>query len=433
MRLYSKMKSGLLGLVLILGGLTPLVIRADKLLTSNIPPASLTDSNPAPSLGSMPTPGAMVKHPISTDQLQKYQTLLELGRDQRRQKSTILATKTLSGLLSDPITPVEVRRLAMFELALVSQDDGELVRAEQIFGQYLHTYTDDPSSPEVLLRQGLIYRQMGVNTLAISKFYAVMSTALKLKLDNMDYYRKIVLQSQVEIADTFYQEGNYNDAVDYFYRLLKSNNPDLDRGQTHYKLIRSLSYCTNYADTVAQAQVFLDLYTNVTEVPEVRFVLASALKKLNRNNDSMKQVLLLLQSQAENVSKNPELWNYWQQRAGNEIAGQLFKEGDYFNSLQIYLSLADLDKSPGWQMPVWYQTGLVYEQLQQWKQASDMYVRLMDRKKALTEETSTPALLQLIDMAKWRKDYIDWMEKAKSTQQAFVLNKFTNAPPANTP
>ena len=68
------------------------------------------------------------------------------------------------------------------------------MRAQQIFAQYIQTYPDDPSLPEVLLRQGQIYRQMGVNNLAISKFYAVMSTSLKLKLDNMEYYRKIVLQ-----------------------------------------------------------------------------------------------------------------------------------------------------------------------------------------------------------------------------------------------
>jgi len=81
-------------------------------------------------------------------------------------------------------------------------------------------------------------------------------------------------------------------------------------------------------------------------------VLASALKKLGRNQESMKQVLLLLQSQQENVKKNPELWIYWQQKAGNDIANQLFKEGDYLSALSIYLGLADLNKSPAWQLPV---------------------------------------------------------------------------------
>jgi len=375
----------------------------------------------------LPTPGTVpAKVSAEPDSLQKLQLQLDLGREQRRQKSTALAAQTLTRLL-EADAPAEIKRLALFELALVAQDDNKLVLAERIFGQYLHTYSEDPSAPEVLLRQGLIYRQMGVNTLAISKFYAVMSTALKLKLENMDYYKKLVLQAQIEIADTYYQEGKYEEAADFFNRLLKSGNPELDQIQTQYKLVRSLSYSTNNAETIAQAQIFLNLYTNAAEVPEVRFFLASSFKKLGRNNDAMKQVLLLLQSQQDNVHKNPEVWTYWQQRAGNEIANQLYKEGDYLSALQIYLSLAELDKSPAWQLPAWYQTALIYEQLQQWQKATETYQRIMDRQKELTDSTTTPSLLSLFEMAKWRKDYIDWMQKAKITQQSFVLSQGTNA------
>jgi len=392
-----------------------------------------TDWTAAAEVGQLPTPGTVQPKPIAEpERLKKFQLQLDLGLEQRRQKSTREAVQILTGLLQAN-APEEIQRLALFELALVEQDDNKLLRAEQIFGQYLHNYPEDPSVPEVILRQGLVYRQLGVNSLAISKFYAVMSSALRLKLQNVDYYKKIVLQAQIEIADTYYQEGNYEEASDFFNRLLKAANIDLDRVQIQYKLVHSLSYTTNNIETIAQAQTFLDLYTNVAEVPEVRFFLASSLKKVGRNNDSMKQVLLLLESQEENARKNPEIWTYWQRRAGNEIANQLFKEGDYLSALQIYLSLAELDKSPAWQMPVWYQTALVYEQLQQWSKATAMYLRIMDRRKELTEAASTPSLVSLLDMAKWRKDYIDWMQKAKITQQSFVLNHGTNSLPVAMP
>jgi tetratricopeptide (TPR) repeat protein len=235
----------------------------------------------------------------------------------------------------------------------------------------------------------------------------------------MDYYKKLVLQSQVEIADTYYLEGSYLEAADFFGRLLKTEAAGLNKPQIHLKLIRSLSCLTNHVETVAKAQVFLDIYRDSTDVPEVRFMLASALKQVGRNQDSMKQVLLLLQSQQENVQKNPETWIYWQQKAGNEIANQLYKEGDYLNALEIYLSLADLNKSAGWQLPVWYQTALVYEQLQQWQKATDMYGRILDRQKEVTDAESSPSILSLFDMARWRKDYIAWMEKSKATNLTF--------------
>ena len=96
-----------------------------------------------------------------------------------------------------------------------------------------------------------------------------MSTALKLKLDNMDYYKKLVLQAQVEIADTYYLEGKYLEAADFFGRLVKTDAAGLNKPQIQFKLIRSLSCLTNYTETIAKAQVFLDLYPNSSDVPDV--------------------------------------------------------------------------------------------------------------------------------------------------------------------
>jgi tetratricopeptide (TPR) repeat protein len=392
--------------------------------------ADTNSSNTAPEPGLLPTPGVVDATTTNQfDQLREFQVQLDLARKQRYEKSTPLATRILIALL-ETNAPAELKRQALFELALVSQDDNQLLKAQQIFAQYLSRYPEDASTPEVLLRQGLLYRQMGVTTLAISKFYAVMSTALKLKLDNMDYYKKLVLQAQVEIADTFYLEGKYIEAADFFGRLLKTDALGLNKPQIQFKLIRSLSCLTNHTETISKAQVFLELYPNSSDVPEVRFLLASTLKQVGRNQDSMRQVLLLLQSQEENVRKNPETWIYWQQRAGNEIANQLYKEGDYLNALEIYLNLADLNKSPVWQLPVWYQTALVYEQLQQWQKATDMYIRILDRQKELTDADTSPSLLSLFDMAKWRKDYIAWMEKSKVTNLTFHHADTGHQPPA---
>ena len=386
------------------------------------------NTNIAAEPGNFPLAGVTSVTTPALDETKAFQERLELARSQRAVQQTELAANTLISLLQTN-GPVELKRPALFELALVAQDANELAKAAQIFAQYLQVYPDDPSVPEVLLRQGMIYRQMGVNTLAISKFYAVMSTALKLKLDKMDYYKKLVLQAQIEIADTYYLEGKYAEASDYFTRLLKSPPPDLDQAQIEYKLVRSLSGLSNHSETIARGQVFLETHPNSADVPEVRFILASTMKKLGRNQDALRQVLLLLQSQHENVQKNPETWSYWQRRAGTEIASQLFKEGDYLDALQINLSLADLDKSAAWQLPVWYQTALLYEQLQQWPKAADTYQAILDRQKELTDAGATPSLLSLLEMAKWRKDYIAWLEKANTTDQLFQVNA-TNRPPA---
>jgi tetratricopeptide (TPR) repeat protein len=260
---------------------------------------------------------------------------------------------------------------------------------------------------------------MGVNTLAISKFYAVMSTALKLRLDNIEYYKSLVLQAQTEIADTYYIQGLFNESADFYTRLLKADSPSLNKQQIEFKLIRSLSYQTNQEDTISRSQKFLDRFPDYADVPEVRFILASAYKSVGRNSDALKQVLLLLQSQQQNARNNPELWVYWQRRAGNEIANQLYKEADYLDALQIYQNLAALDSAPAWQAPALYQVGLVYEQLQQWQKASDTYSQILARRAELTGSNAPPSLSSLCEMAQWRKDYIAWLQKARAAELGF--------------
>jgi tetratricopeptide (TPR) repeat protein len=395
--------------------------------SSSVPPSD-DQAAPAPEPGEMPTPGVSKKAPSVEDQALAFQAQFDLARKLRGEKDSVEAEQILTTLLASTASS-EIKRRSLFELALASQDENHLPKAGQIFAQYLHLYPDDPTTPEVLLRQGIIYRQMGVPSLAISKFYSVMSTSLKLKLENLDYYKKLVLQAQIEIADTYYLQGRYSESSDYFSRLLKDPPPDLDQAQIQYKLIRSLSALTNSDDTIAHAQVFLDVYTNSSDVPEVRFLLAAALKQLGRNQEALKQVLLLLQSQRENLDKNPELWAYWQRRAGSEISAQLCKEGDYLDALQINLSLADLDKSAAWQLPVWYKTALIYEQLGQWQRASDTYQRILDRRNELAGSDASPGLISLSDMAKWRKDYLAWLEKAQIANLTYERSA-TNSPPA---
>jgi tetratricopeptide (TPR) repeat protein len=374
------------------------------------------DSQIAPDLGTIASSNIMV--PTNTLNAQaaaerQFQSQLDLAGRQRHAGSSALAALTLVSIL-ETNAPPEIRRKALFELALATQDNNEFVKAQQIYAQYLQHYPEDERAPEVLLRQGLLFRRMGVNTLAISKFYSVMSTALKLKLGDIDYYKNLVLQAQTEIADTYYIQGQYVESADYYTRLLSADSPALNKQQIEFKLIRSLSFSTNRDDTISRAQKFLERFPDFPDVPEVRFILSSAFTATGRNSDALKQVLLLLQSQVTNSHSNPELWAYWQRRTGNEIANQLYKEGDYLDALQIYQNLAALDSAPTWQAPALYQVGLVFEQLQQWQRASDTYDQILARRPELTGSNAPPSLSSLYSMAQWRKDYIAWLQKARA-------------------
>ena len=178
-------------------------------------------------------------------------------------------------------------------------------------------------------------------------------------------------------------------------------------------------------------------HPEATEVPELRFICASSLKQLGRTREALGQVLKLLESQEATARTNPENWVYWQQRAGNEIANQLYLEGDYLNALEIYRHLAGINRAPEWQLPVWYQIGLIFEHLQQPRKAIEMFDAMVAREKELTSLSDTPSLKTVIEMAKWRKENMSWQGRAEVAVQSLHLRPgppaSTNADPYRTP
>ncbi len=309
-------------------------------------------------------------------------------------------------------SPPEIQKSALLELAALAQDEDDLPRAQDIYEQFLNRWPDDTRVPEVLLHQGQVFRQMGLHNLALTKFYAVMTAALTLRNDRLNYYEHLVVESQMEIAETHYELGKYADAAEYFSRLFKQDNPEIDKHQVLYKLVRCYNNTTNYDEAVAGAQEYLAHYSDTPEAPEVRFDLASALKELSRDNESLQQVLALLREQSGQARSHPENWAYWQQRTGNLIANQFFREGDYARALDIYTSLAQLDPSPQWQLPVWYQIGMTYERLWQPQKATDIYSRIVSRQTELGTN-APPSLNAIVDMARWRLGFVQWQTNAE--------------------
>jgi TolA-binding protein len=346
----------------------------------------------------------------------KFQTALETARKLRETKDLKRAEHAFIQLLEGR-APEEIKRVALLDLGGVMQEEKEFSKAQQLYSEYVRRYEKDPAVPEILLRQGYVYRQMGVPLLALSKFYAVISTCLNLKLDELEYYQKLVLRAQAEIAETYFLSGKYTEAADYLNRLLRLDNPDLERAEILFKLLKCYSSTGKNAELTASAHLFLEKYPDHTEAPEARFLLASALKKLGRNEEALQEIATLLQAEHDNSKSDPKQWLYWQQRAGNEIANQLYREGDLVNALQIYQLLADLNKSPEWQIPVWYQIGLVFENLKQHAKACDMYNKLIALQKESAQKTPSAALKQVAEMAAWRRECLRWDTTAQIANQ----------------
>jgi len=355
---------------------------------------------------------------------------LETARYLRKTRQMTEVEPLLVSLLGNEV-PTDIQKSALLELAALAQDEDDLPRTQQICAQFLSRWPEDIHVPEVLLRQGEIFRRMGLHNMALTKFYAVMTAALTLKNDRLNYYEHLVVQAQTEIAETHFSLGKYADAAEYYSRLFKQDNPEIDKPQILYKLVRCYSSTTNYDETIAAAQDYLAHYGGSPEEAEVRFDLALALKGLGRDSESLQQVLALLQQQSAHAMGNPDAWAYWRQRAGNLIANQFYHEGDYLRALEIYTSLAQLDASPQWQLPVWYQIGMTYEHLMQPQKAAEIYSQIVSRQTELGTN-APPSLASIADMARWRVGFIRWQDNAEAVNHRFAdTNAIVTANTAN--
>ena len=395
------------------------------IVNTNTPVAAAT--NPVATIAAVP-PSDTTVHPASSFSesalASQPQAKLEEARHLRLMRQPTVAEPMLVGLVKDDSSP-STQQGAMLELAMVAQDENDLPRAEQIYAQFVSHWSSDKRIPEVFLHQGQLFRQMGLNGMALAKFYSVMTAALAVKNDQFAYYEKLVLDAQNEIAETHYQMGHYAEAADFFSRLLKQNNPALNRPEIQFRLIRSLHATSNYAESASQAQDYLSRFPDSPNQPEVRFYLSLALKQLGRNGESLQQVLALLQQQKTLAKDHPEVWAYWQQRTGNEIANQLYGEGDYTKALDVYLSLEQLDHSSSWQLPVIYQVGMTYERLLQPQMAMQTYSNIVSREPELGTNAS-PGLKAILEMARWRINFIQWQSHADNVNQVLAASNPKN-------
>ena len=291
----------------------------------------------------------------------------------------LAAESLLVGILENPDAPVETQRECLKHLAQFALDSRSLAKAQQIYSQLVSRYPLHSDTPSILYRQGVLYRKIGATELALSKFHAVMSTVVSLQVKDISTYRSLVLLAQTEIADTFLSAGQFDRAADYFRRVLKLGDSDLNEAQIRLKLVKAVFELKDWKGVLAEGEQCIEKAALSTQIAEVRFLMAEAYKKLGMHQEAIQQTLELLNTEQERASKDPDNWAYWQKRTGNKLANELYEQGDYLNALLIYETLFKLPGNAEWHSQAQYQIGLIYERMFQPDRASAAYTEIISR------------------------------------------------------
>lgn len=333
-----------------------------------------------------------------------------------------------------------------------------------------------PTIPETHIRLGKIYRSLGAHRMALNKFYDAINATLTLPFndafklaerkkgkaleDRMDSESN---QAMFEIAETFMDSEDYDNAIKFFDRLWRLEQlGDSDRGVVrfkkglaHYRRAREnlqkeermnrlppekredleikfdQTPRADFAKVKESLRGYGTLYPQSPYVPEAHYLLALTYEQLNQDEESVKELLVLLkeadfnpelvmnmeQGRAmrdrdyANLNKLKSIWNFWKKKTGNYLANKFFEDNEFFNAYRIYSALRDVDNSPSWQVPILYQIALCEEKLGNYVQATETYSSIEEYVSSVEEAREGMAKNKYLNfvfgMAKWRREQLE--------------------------
>jgi tetratricopeptide (TPR) repeat protein len=306
---------------------------------------------------------------------------------------------------------VNDQKSALLGLAHMFRRAGALTKAAAVYEKFLQDYPDDYRVPDAFLDLGRTLRDIGAYKLALTRFYSVINTTLKLNAQGFEHYSLLAKTAQFEIAQTYYEAGNYSEAGKFFTRVRLLDLAPPDRARAHFMAGCAEERAGEWDTAVATLRTYLEQWPGDENEPEARYVLATALDELKRPQDALAVTLDLLNVEGRRSAVDARRWSYWQRRTGNQLANRFFQGGETLDALRIYECLVALSPEPSWRLPVAYQTALCYERLFQVEKARAAYQEVIDGAKPKAGAPAPAAdLAELAGMAEWRMEHLEWRD-----------------------
>lgn len=368
------------------------------------------------------TPAAVA---ASKEDVGDVRSLLKLGTALADRGEYDSAEIAFRQVLTSQVAGIPEVKTALLALARMHRKQGALTKAAAIYEKYLKEYPGDERTPDALLDLGRTLRSMGAYRLAITRFYSVINSTLKLPSEGFDHYQQLAKTAQFEIAETHFQAGDFVEASKFFSRLRLLDLAPADRARAQFKAGYSLSLQGDREAATTMLRQYLEQWPDDSNGPEARYLLAVNLRSLGRGDEAMNATLELLRAEKPRMAADPKRWAYWQRRTGNQLANDFFEHGDVLNAQAIYSGLAALSDDPAWRLPVLYQIALCQERLGSADRARVAYQGIVDA----TKQNPSPDAAEMGRMATWRLAHLDWNDTMHRQISSIFETTTGRAPP----
>ncbi len=345
----------------------------------------------------------------------------QLARDAADKEKWQLADHFLGLLVELPI-PDTAKKASLREIAESFEKKHERSKAIAIYEKIAELLAEDADSPEMLFRAAELYRDAGAYGRAIARFYSVLNSALKVKNSELDAYRVLTQRAQIEIAETHFLARDYEQSRKFCELALRLDLSPEQRTRLQFRLLHCQYVLGDSNGAILAATKFLQDHPDDPNAPETRYLLASALRSVDRRKEALETVLGLLRIENARKEKNVERWAYWQKKTGNEFANDYYQRADFLSALTIYQTLAKLGEDPDWQWPVIYQMGLCFERLRLVSRAAEAYKYIIEQseKSDRAAQTLPESVRNLIQMARWRGEQLAWQHTTETHLQRLL-------------
>lgn len=397
--------------------------------------ARATTPEPLPPTPAAPTEAVAIPAKPA-GQSDEIHGLLSLGASLTDRGDYPAAEIAFRQLLNSPEATAAEQSEGLIGLGRLYRRSGALVKAAAVYEKFLKQFPDDQLVPDALLELGRTLRAMGVHRLAISRFYSVINSTLKIPTGGFEHYQLLAKTAQFEIAETHFESGDYAEAGKFYSRVRLLDLAPADRARAHFKAAAALDLAGDHDGALTTLRAYLEQWPDDENVPEARALLATTLRKLGRPAEALGATLDLLR--AEHDRADPRRWAYWQRRTGNQLANEFFQLGDTRTALAIYQGLVPLGEDAAWRLPIVYQTALCYERLGQVERARAAYQSIVDTL-ASDKAAASEDLAELGRMAGWRLTHASWADDTATRLNVFFATGRTVEPdpapagPAATP
>lgn len=401
------------------------------------PPETAAPATPAPPIIEAPRPEAPAENsaviPTAPTLAEQIASLLRIGATKMDQKDWSSAETAFNEVLRLRATDDD-DLTALLGLARTYRYEGSLTKACAVYERIVTDFDKADCLPTVYLELGRTLRALGAYKLALDRFYSVINSTLKVPDQGADRYRQLARTAQFEIAETYFQSGDYAEAYRFYSRLNLLDLTPTDRARVAFKAAYSLTLSGDHEKAVVALQAFLSTKPTDASAAEARYLLSTELRKLGRNQEALATALDLLRIERDRTAGEPQTWAYWQRKTGNQLANDFYEQGDTTSALAIYQGLLALDTAPAWRLPVLYQIGLCQERMGQTTDARKSYQTILDTLGQSTGDSAkSPALDDLAGMAEWRLKSLDWRESTDRQLSNFLRPAHPPGDPAAPP